>query len=1000
MPADLPLQFEHPIWLLLLLLIIPAFLIARRSISAGSRAKALTTFALRVVVILLLTTALSNPTWQRRGEGLTVTVILDRSYSIPLQLMEGSLEFLRQAAEHRVNDADRLACITLGKDAQITATPDRYSVINAGLDEPDRSATNLAAGVRLAMAIMPQDTANRIVLVSDGNETMDSVVAAADMARANKVPVDVLVLEYEHKNEVTFERIVAPARARRGQSINLRMVLRSQDYARGTLHLRMNDEPLDLNPDGDGTGMELELEPGVRVVSLTLRLDDPGPARFEATFEPAAAHYDTMLENNRALAVTFVGGQGRVLVIDESSLDSEMLMRALGAADIAADRGTAEVLAGGMVFLSAYDAVILANVPRWSFDDGMDRMLHAYVHDLGGGLVMLGGPESFGAGGWIGSRVADALPVKMDPPQTRQMSRGALALVIHSCEMPQGNYWSQEIARAAISALSRLDYVGIVEYDWNVKANQGASWALPMQLAGDKQAALAATRQLLVGDTKNFHPLLQLAYDGLSVLNAGQKHIILISDGDPSPPSAQLLNALAQAKITVTTIMVVGHGSALDRSRMQMIANQTGGRFYHVLNPSQLPQIFIKESQLVSRSLIQEGNFQPQVVSRLPGPVEGYAAVPPVRGYVLAAMRDGLAQTPIVHGTTEGNDPIFAHWNYGLGRSIAYTSDAMARWGTSWIGWDQFQAFWAQAIRWVMRPSTPSNMMVSTRTEGDMTIVEVEALDEDAGFLNFMQTSAVVLRPGHDADPLPLQQIGPGRYRGNFRTEEAGTYLINVNYTTPGDADGHGKGHLQAAVTVPYSREFRDVSHNAALMRQLAEMTGGRVLSPTDPAAVDLFHRENLIVPRSAKHIWDLLAMIGAGLFLLDVAARRLAIDPAWVRRTFGRAVGKRGAVREDTVAAWRRARQQVAHRRPSAEADAQARRAVRFQASEADAEHAIRVGEELEPTKKSQATVAPKQKAKPDQAAADDPNYTTRLLAAKRRARRQDQDDEEGGQP
>lgn len=992
MPLDFPLQFEHPVWLLLLLLIVPAYLIARKGISAGSRAKATLTFALRVVVILLLTTALSNPTWERRGEGLTVTVILDRSYSIPLPLMEHSLNFLREAAEHRVNDADRVATITLGKDAQITATPDRYGAVNSGLDEPDRSATNLAAGIRLAMAIMPEDTANRIVLASDGNETVDSVLAAADMARANNVPIDVLVLEYEHRNEVIFERIVAPSRARLGQSINLRMVLRSQNVASGTVHLRMNDEPLDLDPSSSGNGLYVELDPGVRVIPITLRLDDPGPARFEATFEPTSIEMDTMQQNNRALAVTFVGGEGRVLVLDESTTDSVMLVRALENADIAVDVRTPEALAGGLVFLSGYDAVVLANVPRWSFDDAQDRMLHAYVHDLGGGLIMVGGPQSFGAGGWIDSRVADALPVRMDPPQTRQMPRGALALIMHSCEMPQGNYWSQEVARAAINALSRMDYIGIVEWNWAVQANSGATWAFPMQLAGDKQAALAATRQLVVGDTKNFHHLMQLAYDGLTSVNAGQRHAILISDGDPSPPSAALIQAYIDAKITVTTIMVIGHGSALDRARMQMIANQTGGRFYHILNPTQLPQIFIKESQLVSRSLIQEGDYQPQVVTRMPGPVEGYAAVPGISGYVLTAMRDGLTQTPIVHRTTEGDDPIYAHWNFGLGRSIAYTSDLMGRWGTQWVSWDQFQAFWSQSIRWAMRPSTPANMMIHTRTEGDQTIVEVEALDSDASFLNFLQTSAVVLRPGHEADPLPLQQTGPGRYRGSFRTDEAGTYLVNVNYSTPAGAAGEGQGNLQAAVTVPYSREFRDVTHNAALMRQLAELTGGRVLSATDPSMVDLFYRGDLIVPRSAKHIWDLLAIIAAALFLLDVAARRLAIDPKWVRSLASRAIGKRGEASAETVSAWKRAREQAAHRKMGGDADElRKRRNVRFEATEADAEHAISVGDEVPPDNRPKADQLKKVDQPKQQDDQKDGDYTSRLLAAKRRARKPD---------
>src|SRR5690606_9983212 len=119
-----------------------------------------------------------------------------------------------------------------------------------------------------------------------------------------------------------------------------------------------------------------------------------------------------------------------------------------------------------------------------------------------------------------------------------------------------------------------------------------------------------------------------------------------------------------------------------------------------------------------------------------------------------------------------------------LGKSIVYTSDLMGRWGSQWVSWSQFQSFWTQSIRWVMRSSSPTNMIVTTRQEGDLAVVEVEALEGDASFLNFMQTRAVVLDPHGNAEPLSLQQTGPGRYRGEFRTGDTGSYLVNVNYAT------------------------------------------------------------------------------------------------------------------------------------------------------------------------------------------------------------------------
>lgn len=998
MLTDFPLQFEHPGWLLLLLLIIPIWFIGRLSAGAQSRIKATFVFALRVIVILLLTVALTHPTWVRRGEGLTVTTILDRSFSIPLSLKDQALAYLQEAAKAKTNPEDRIASIVVGKEATITAMPDSRSIVTIGLDEGDRSATNLAAGIRLALAIMPDDTANRIVMVSDGNETIDSVLAAAELARANNVPIDVLLLEYDHRQEVIFDRLVAPARARMGQTVTVRLVLRSQNAAEGTVFLRMNGEPLDLDPEVEGTGMRVTLEPGVMAIPVTLRLDDSGPIRFEATFEPDDLAMDTIVENNRAVGVTFVSGEGRVLIVEDGSGEVDNLAQALIASSIAVDRRSPEALADGLVLLSGYDAVVLANVPRWMFDDQQDRMLHAYVHDLGGGLVMLGGPQSFGAGGWIDSQVAKVLPVKLDPPQTRQMPRGALALIMHSCEMPQGNYWGREVARAGINALSRLDYVGIIDYDWNRRDGiMGAGWAFPMQLAGDKKAALAATETMVVGDTKDFGPLMQVGFDGLSGLRAGQKHAIIITDGDPQAPPVSLMKQYIDNKITVTTVMVIGHGSAMDRQKLQNMADQTGGRFYNVQNPNQLPQIFIKEAQMISRSLIQEGElYQPQVVSRLPGPTEGFAAVPAVEGYVLTAQRDGLAQLPIVLRTTEGDDPIYAHWNYGLGKSIAYTSDLAGRWGTRWASWSEFMAFWSQSIRWVMRPSSPSNMVINTRTEGDLAVVDVEALESDASFLNFLQTRGVVIRPDGQADPLSLQQVGPGRYRGEFPVDDTGAYLVNINYSSGVEAED--AGNIQAAVTMPYSREFRATTHNAALLRQLAEMTGGRVLaSNLAPQDVDLFHRETLAVPKTPKQIWDLLAIIAASLFLIDVAVRRLAVDYERLRKAMRRATGSREPVGGATVAAWQRAREQVTHRRGTEESKpAKATdRTVKYEASEEDAGTAIDVaGEQTQEPGSPRSATPSRQEVEESPRPEDEGPHTSRLLRAKRRAQQQKPDD------
>jgi uncharacterized membrane protein len=990
--GDFPIQFDRPGWLVLLLLLVPAFFMSRRSIGGLSRGKAYMAFAIRAVVILLLTTALAQPVWETRGEGLTVTVILDRSQSVPLALKRSALTYLQDATEERGHPDDRLALITVAKDATIVSMPDKYSAIGVDVPEPAQlDATNLAAGVRTALAIAPDDTANRFILVSDGNETEDSVLAAADLARANGVPIDVLVLEYEHAREVIFERLVCDARARLGSTAQLRLVLRSQSEASGRLSLKMNDEFLDLNGDEEGVAMRLTLPPGPSVIPVTISLDQPGPMQFDAIFEPDDTFHDGIARNNNAVGVTFVGSEGKVLIVDETGLESQFLVRALEEEGVAVDVQKPAALARGAVYLSGYDALVLANVPRYAVTDEDDRTLHAYVHDLGGGLVMLGGPESFGAGGWIDSEVAKVLPVKLDPPQTRQIVRGALALIMHSTEMPQGNFWGQKVAIAAIDALSRLDYVGIIDYDWNVG---GTNWTFPLQEAGDKTAAIAAAKRMIMGDMPDFASAMQVGLDGLLTVSAGQRHMIIISDGDPAPPSQKLVNDIAAAQITVTTVLVTGHGTASDRATMRAIANRTGGRFYEPKNPNKLPQIFIKEAQLISRSLIVEGDtYQPQIVSFLPGPIEGFATVPALHGYILTAPREGLSQIPMINATTEGNDPIYAHWNYGLGKTIAFTSDLRERWGSLWASWGSFKAFWEQSIRWVMRPSAPSNLMVNTTLEGDRAVVDVEALDVDASFLNFLRTSAVVLNPDAEAEPLVLQQIGPGRYRGEFRTDRDGAYLININFVG-GSAESRMEGNIQAAVSVPYPAEYRAVKHNAALLREVAERTGGRVLA-ADPLIAGLFDRSALEVPRSPRSVWDLLAIIAAAIFVLDVATRRISIDRRAVAEAARRAVGKRAEVGDATMAAWKR----VASRRPDAAKGETVQAQQHFEAGEADQELAIDAGAEQAGTRRPPPAQRRETPVEAEEGA-DEGDYTSRLLRAKRRARGADEetDDDKGG--
>ncbi|MCC6908882.1 MAG: hypothetical protein IT430_13140 [Phycisphaerales bacterium] len=1002
---DLPIQFDNPGALLLCLLIPPVVWFGWRHLTGMSPLRRGIICALRSLVIALIAVTVAQPKWLERSESMTVILMIDRSHSISHQLEANALEYLRRATDDPKGKQpfDRLGVINIGAEARVVQVVDRATILEPNTTIEERNATNLAHAVRLGLAIAPRDSAVRFVLVSDGNETTGNVMTVADIARANKIPIDVLKLTYDYQKEVKFERIMAPSMAREGQPISLRFALRSRQATTGRISLYQNDTLIDLNADDPASmSVPVQLEEGINVRTVNLTLSQKGPQRFRAEFEPDNPQDDPISTNNRADAVVVVGGEGRVLVIHETTDETASLRAAMRDAAIEVDTALPSEVTSDLLFLSGYDSIVLANVPAHAFGAGVDDALRRYVHDIGGGLIMLGGPDSFGAGGWINSEVSKALPVRLDPPEKSQMPKGALVCIMHSSEIPQGNYWGQQCAIAAVEALSRLDDVGIIDFDWNVGGpNAGCNWVYKLSPAGDKSGAISAIKKMTMGDMPDFAPSMQMALTALQNNTAGQKHVIIISDGDPSPPGQAMINQFIASKISISTVIAGGHGNPQDVQQMANIARQTGGTAYNPSRPNQMPKIFIKEAMIVRRSLIVEGETYQAIhqPTGRPGPFAGrWPALPTMQGYVLTAPRPGY--DPEIVSNFGDRDPIMAQWQYGLGKSIAFTSDATSRWGQAWVDWADFQGFWEQVVRWSMRPAAPTNIQQSTRIEGNKAIVEVNVLGSDNQFANFGKISALVLSPGLKEELFNLQQIAPGKWRGEYTVDEEGSWIANMIYES---ADGE-RSSIQSGVSVPYSPEFSALRDNAPLMTNLARVTQGREL-PSDPAQADLFNREGLETPKSLTDIWPLMAIIAAGLFLMDVAARRLAIDPIALRRRMyalmhggsssaGQSLDRLKQTRsevQERVTGRRKSSQQIAEEREAAEA--------RF---EADAAGGAAIDLDKVGSDEGEGSLKkpPPARTKPEPAAdeADEGSYTSRLLEAKRRARQQGKDKPQGG--
>ena len=859
-------HFAQPWWLLAAALALPLAWMAWRPLAALGSARRVLAIALRTAVVGLLAGLLARPMLSRTHEQLTLVAISDRSQSIPQPLQEAAEAYLAGALA-RAGAQDRLGVVHVAEAAAIAQMPSTDKSLGPRSLGLSREQTDLAAGVQLATAIGPPDTALRLLLITDGNETGGDLLEAARTAAANGVPIDVLPLQYNHQREVVFARLAAPPRARSRETVGLRLVLHSTVQSQGRLILSVNGEPVPM----DEASSRLTLRPGVNVKTVSLPLGARGVHSFEARYLPAGAADDTLAENNVASAVTFVAGPGHVLVVAADETAAAPVRRAMAGAGIEAHFCPSGQLPTELPALLSTDAVVLVDVANGEFSLTQQELLVRYVKDLGGGLVVLGGPDSFGAGGWIGSPVAEILPVDLDPPQKKEMPKGALALVMHACEMPQGNHWGKETAIAAVKALSRLDLVGVLDYSWN--SGQNSHWVWPLKAAGDKSAPIAAIKQMEMGDMPDFGAPLQAAYDALAASDAGQKHIIIISDGDPQPPSPQLLGQMRQARITCTAVAVFPHGGQ-PLGPFQNMATSTGGRFYHVSNPNSLPQIFIKEARIIRRSLIVEGSFRPRLTDPLSEIVRGLEALPPLEGYVLTGPKGGASRVIL---TSQEADPILAAGQAGLGRCVAFTSAADGRWGPAWLAWGGLDRFCEQMVRWAGRPAQSVDCEITADVEGRRVTIAVEAAEQDGRVVGLENLVGQTIAPDMSSTPLALSQVGPGRFRGTTEVGQSGSYLVNLRYQRSGQGQGRA-GLAQSVVTVPFAPEYRDLTDNLPLLDRVARITGGRVLRASGET-VDLFSRQGVAFPTTSLPLSGPLMIAWLVAFWLDVAVRRVAFD-------------------------------------------------------------------------------------------------------------------------
>jgi uncharacterized membrane protein len=927
MPDRLFLAFTWPLelqylrfWqaaLLFAALATPIVLLGMRSLKSLGKVRQWTAIVVRLVVLLMFVLILGGARWVRQNKDAEVIALRDISLStrqvrdFPGRTLTTSLDdYLRSVADaHHKPPDDRVGVISFGSSPLIDAIPNTSLLLESKAIRDPGNGTDIAAAIQLALATLQRDTMHRLLLISDGNGTSGDLDAAISAAAAQHVPIDVMPLDYNVRHEVLVDRVVAPAWKREDEPFTLEVYLTSTNDVpvTGKLSVLHSGQAMDMDPDTPGVQpvRHITLQPGsnrelVQVPALSgSNLIHSFHAIFEADRVNDGASPDapgdTLLDNNTADAFTFVRGKGRVLYVDcVDGHRGDLLADALTGQGIHLDHiYGADGFPTNLVEMQNYDAIILANVARGSagLSEDQQKMLAAYVHDMGGGLVMIGGDNTFGAGGWQGSKLEEILPVTMDIPAQRQLPKGALLLIIDAIEQEEGNYWAEQCALKAVDALSAHDDVAVISGNWSTTVN----WDYPLGPKGNGERVKSAIKAMNPTDFPSFDVMLQAALHGhngvggLVDSDAQQKHIILISDDDPQPAEQATIDELVHNKISVSSVIDFPHGGVDPNSNMTVISHQTHGRVYGPIlsNIAQLPQIFIKEASVIRRTLIyRDRSGIPLHASPSNSEVmKGLSSLPPLYGLILTGRKQSpQIEMPIVAG--RNNDPVLAHWQTGLGKALVWTSDAFNDWSAAWLASGEYDKFWSQVVRSVSRPPQSADFEVHTSAVDGKGKLTVEALGRDSAFLNFLSVSGQVIGPDMKPRPVHLVQTGPGTYSGDYEANDPGNYVAVLNYHGGGgEGSANQAGVILGGMAVNSSPELRDLQSNHPVLQAIADRTGGRMLPAFDADHADLFNRDALYPTSSPLPIWDILLPILLGLILLDVATRRIAWDWLSIRK-------------------------------------------------------------------------------------------------------------------
>lgn len=842
------MEITSPLYLLLIPAVILYLIVTARLMVKKGRKRIRTTLAVHGLVAVLLILALCQVKVRQASHEVNTVFVADVSDSMR-DYKSQAARFVMDALATMPED-NYAGIVAFGAQARLEQFMTDKKLFDGFHATPVSTATNIENALSTAMTLLDDSRSGRIVLITDGEANVGDISALVPSIIAGAVELKVLKAEKETVPEVYVDQLDVPEKISIGDTFAIKVNVVSNISTDATLYLYQGRSLKNTE--------NVRLEPGENHFVYNDTHTDSGLASYRVVVDAGS---DTQTVNNEYYAYTTIETAPKVLIIEGQAGMGSEFGRLMDAANVAWDSVTPAGTPESLDALLEYKSVITVDVHGDDLKDGFMDMLETYVRDYGGGFIATGGENSFALGAYKDTPLERILPVSMDLEGEKEIPSMTMVMVIdHSGSMADGDGRTTNLDLAKSAALAALynlrgsDKIGVLGF------SDDYTWNCPIMNASDTQKAQDGIMAINITGGTSIYPALAEAVDALEEDDSALRHIILLTDGqDGYREYDDLLERIDQSNITLSTVSV---GRDADTELLSDLAQTGNGRYYHTDITTNLPRIFSKEVFLSAKAYLNNRDFVPAVSSNN-AVITGVTAdgLPVMHGYVATTARD-TADVLLVSDTA---DPILATWQYGLGRTAAFTSDVKNMWTSEYAGWDMYTAFWKNIVESTITEDSSGEVSGTAVMDGSTPKITYKTKD----YSGDTKVSAICTGADGSTEEIVLSPTSPGTFEGEI-TGVGGTGVYSINIR---QSDGGTISHtLNTALAVPYSKEYRFAEGTDDFDAFVSSVSGSYIHEPGEVFDTQL---QKVFAVRPLTAVFLVLAVF---IFMADIILRRLGL--------------------------------------------------------------------------------------------------------------------------